>query len=692
MGKYSRPKPRRRMAGLLALLGGAALLTAVLLLVPGLVRRDEPRQAEPVTVATEPEPTATEPVTVAAADGNPHSLTCMASYSCSPGDANPDAAVAALGDARLTNRGLQIQYLNAIRTHRSGGGVQPDYTQPLESQRCPLTRENISWQHYFLNQAIRSWQIQQVLLAAAREPRPITEEAFKPNEWEDLHGEYVAADLPVNDFLYQDQPCYKPNTMHRSYLEGLPAQMDALAAGQGYADLSDCARQVLAGLVSPEDMTAAAQDYNFAYMYFTEWSYDAATEEELAAWLETHPLPENDTFTVDMRHVLLIPEGARVAADGTVTATEEQWKATEELAGKLMRTWSGEYLTTLNRDANFARLANRNSQDEGSRVNGGLYRNVHRGQLIDQLDSWCFSKERKEGDWDILRSPLGCHIVFFRGRSSVTEAGIREDMLRRQAQQMLNARLESARPEVDYSAVRLWADWTAAFVAPVDTLYADVAHERFPEVMVYFQQDYSSTRYGASNVGVSGCGVSVLAMLTTYMTDTVVTPAMMAERYSLYYLAGAGTRGELFIYMPEELGFFLDRPAYKIDEFAQALQNGQLVVDLQYPGYFTTTGHYMLLSGYNPEDDTFQVRDSNIKNYKKLEGNRTDRFTRDQVKNSSNCGYIMQRKITRIPACARCGGETRQSPPEGLLRDAYICPKCTAAALRRSLFLLLMGG
>lgn len=690
MGKYSRPKKSRRTGRALALLGAVVILAVASLVIMLHTPRPAAQQAD--IVSAEPT-TETEPavITVATADGQSESLTCFASYTCAPDQAEPGAVVAVWGDAHLTNQALQIHYLNAIRAHQSGSEVQPDISRPLESQRCPLAEGNISWQHYFLNQAIRSWQTQQALLEAAKEPRPITEDAYKPNEREDLHGEYVSPDLPVNRFLYQDQPCYKPNTMHQSYLDGLDEQMDELAAGQGYAGLNDCTQRVFGGLVSADDLIAAARDYNFSYMYFTEWSYDAATDEELSEYLEKNPLPENDACTVDMRHVLLIPEDAEVAPDGTVTASEEKWKACEEHAKKLLQTWSGEYLTTLNRDANFARLANRNSQDAGSRVNGGLYQNVRRGQLIDELDTWCFSEDRKEGECAILRSPLGCHIVFFRGSSSVTQAAVRDDTFRRQAEEGLQKRRESADLKVDYSAAALWADWTAASVLPVDTLYADVAHERFPEVMVYFQQDYSSTPYGASYVGVSGCGVSVLAMVATYMNDAVITPAMMAERYSSYFLEGAGTRGELFIYIPEELGFFLDRPAYSIDEFAEALMNGQLVVDLQYKGYFTTTGHYMLLSGYNPEDDTFQVRDSNIKNYKKLEGNRTDRFTRDQVKNASNCGYIMQKKITRIPACARCGGIFEETAPEKLLAEDYICPKCSAAILRRNTFLELMG-
>lgn len=689
-GKYSRPKKSHRAVRILAPLGAAVILAAASLVI--LTHTPQPAE-QPVDIVPAA-PTETEPAavtTVAAADGQSGSLICFASYTCAADQAQPDAVVAVWGDAQLTNRSLQIYYLNAIRTYCSGDAeAQPDVSQPLESQLCPLAEGNISWQHYFLNQAIRSWQTQQALLEAAKKPRPVTEEAYKPNEREDLHGEYVSPDLPVNQFLYQDQPCYKPNTMHQSYLDNLENQMDALAAGLGYADLADCAQRVFGGAVGADDLIAAARDYNFAYMYFTEWSYDAA-DGALSEDPEKDSLPEDDTCTVDMRHVLLIPEDAEIAPDGTVTADETQWEACMQRAKTLLRTWEGEYLTTRSRDANFSRLANRNSVDAGSAVNGGLYQSIRPGQLIAELDDWCFSPEREEGDCAVVRSPLGVHIVFFRSRSSCAETEAHDNMLRRLAEEELETRRNASTLKVDYSVAALWAEPTAEAVLPVDTLYADVAHERFPEVMVYFQQDYVSTPYGASYIGVSGCGVSVLAMLATYMNDTIITPAMMAKQYSAFYREGLGTGGEMFIYAPEELGFFLDRPAYQIDEFAEALANGQLVVDLQYPGYFTTTGHYILLSGYNSEDDTFQVRDSNIKNYKKLEGNKTDRFTRDQIQNASNCGYIMQKKITRIPACARCGGDFEETAPQKLLTEDYLCQKCTAAMLRRSIFLSLMG-
>ena len=205
--------------------------------------------------------------------------------------------------------------------------------------------------------------------------------------------------------------------------------------------------------------------------------------------------------------------------------------------------------------------------------------------------------------------------------------------------------------------------------------------------MVYFQQDYMYSRYGGSYVGRGGCGITTMAMLATYMTDTILSPDMLATRYPNYHDA-SGTRGEMFIYVPAELGFFLEKTSSQIDEVIAALENGQRVISLQHKGHFTSGGHFLLLQQYYAENDTFQVRDSNIYNYGRLEGHKVDYFTRENVLSGGTIFYIMQNKITRISACCRCGDG---SAPEALLEEDYLCEKCIAALSRRNHYLALMG-
>ena len=534
-----------------------ALAIAFRMNAPGEQEAPEPQAGAESTAS--PEPTAESPKLAAAADGVSSSLLCLDNYAVPPTAANEAAGqtVAVLGEDILTNAQLQIYYLNAIRTHRlSENQHQPEDSLPLEQQLCPLGDGKLSWQHYFLRQAIIAWQTEVLLLQAAQEPRIIQEEAFQPNATDNLHGKYISPDLPVNNFLYADKPCYIPNSMHQAYLDGLEEKMNSLASQLGFSHLSGCAEAVFGSAVSAQELVEAARRYNTAYMFFTEESYDISiSQEEIDSYRKAHPEASASALT-----------------------------------------------------------------------------------QAKQLEPWQKLRAEKV-------------------------------------------------PTVDYSAAKLWVDPNAAGVLPVDVLYPDIAHERFPEVIVYFQQDYHYAPFGSAYVGLSGCGITTMAMLATYMTDTIYTPAMLAERFSEYYEVG-GTKGELFQEVPEKLGFQLDRTSWNIDDAVAALENGQRVISLQQKGHFTSKGHYLLLQQYDPETDTFQVRDSNIYNYGRLSGHKVDYFTRADLLSGASVFYIMKNKVTSTPTCPRCGDNPQ---PEKLLDEAALCPRCTAALTRRNAFLSLMN-
>ena len=102
---------------------------------------------------------------------------------------------------------------------------------------------------------------------------------------------------------------------------------------------------------------------------------------------------------------------------------------------------------------------------------------------------------------------------------------------------------------------------------------------------------------------------------------------------------------------------------------------------LQIHGVFTTGGHFMVLSrGY--EDGTVTVRDSNLKNYTRLEGYKTDRFTKEQVRSGAVLFYSFQPKLVTLAGCTRCGEGNDTA-------EGYLCTKCAAALTRREAFLQL---
>lgn len=681
---------------LLVLLVVLAVALGVLVLYFTVLDRGIPSQqlAEPTAIPSVPATQETEAPTealrfVMTASQNPGSISCKSSYTAAPSAGAASAVVAKAGDKTLTNAQLQILYLSEVSAYRAANHEQaPDFTQPLDMQQCPLSETPMSWQHYFLEKAIHGWQLQQAILYAASQPQIIKEEAFKPNASSDLHSTRITPDLPVNDFLYADQPCYKPNKLHQAWLDSLEQELENQAAQHGFSSLSDYVHTVFGPEADPQTLIQAATDYNTSYMYFTQVSFDiSASDEDIDEYLRQHSV-QAPGHTVDLRHVLLIPDGAAIDDDGKVTATEAQWNACEKKAESILKSWREEPQTGLNRRANFARLANRISQDAGSQLNGGYYYHISPGQLTEALDKWCFDASRKENDLTILRSEVGMHIIYLQSINENDREAARQALLLEKEREVWSTHMAALPLKPDYSAVALWADCAADAFSLEDVLYPDVAHERFPEAIVYLQQDYFYYPFGSVKIGKNGCGITTFAMLATYMTDTLCTPAMMADRFPNYQVANA-TDGNIFRFAPAELGFYqVDGPANLEDAIA-ALKNGQRVINLQQFGHFTRSGHYLLLQAYNEENDTFQVRDSNIYNYGRLTGHNVDYFTRGNILSGSQNFYIMQRKITRIPACTRCG-DTFEDRGPALLVQNYSCEKCAAALSRRGNFLTIM--
>ena len=163
------------------------------------------------------------------------------------------------------------------------------------------------------------------------------------------------------------------------------------------------------------------------------------------------------------------------------------------------------------------------------------------------------------------------------------------------------------------------------------------------------------------------------------MTDTVYTPAMMAERFKTY-ASSVGTDGTIFLQAPAELGFYSAGQPREWDTILKTLQAGDPIVSLQIHGIFTASGHFLVLAG--ADDDGIIVRDPNLKNYNKLDGFRTDRFTKADIQSGAVLYYAFQPKLVTIPGCTRCG-------TEHTIAETYLCRKCAAAEARREAFLEL---
>lgn len=114
--------------------------------------------------------------------------------------------------------------------------------------------------------------------------------------------------------------------------------------------------------------------------------------------------PEKPDFTT--RHILLMLDQSKELEEAKTEAQKKVDKILKEYKEK------GE-----SEDA-FAELAEKYSEDPGSKDKGGLYENVRPGSFIPEYEAWSLDPARKEGDVETIftdnQAYKGFHIIYFK--------------------------------------------------------------------------------------------------------------------------------------------------------------------------------------------------------------------------------------------------------------------------------------
>lgn len=140
------------------------------------------------------------------------------------------------------------------------------------------------------------------------------------------------------------------------------------------------------------------------------------------------------------------------------------------------------------------------------------------------------------------------------------------------------------------------------------------ASEKEQEFPLFLQWDprWGYESYGESCIGLAGCGPTCLSMVLFYLTgDETLTPDEIAE-YSMengYYAKGAGTAWTLMKDMPRLYDIKVTEVSSSEQNVKAALDNGSIIICAMGRGYFTTSGHYIVIYGY--DKDGFMVNDPN---------------------------------------------------------------------------------
>ena len=372
------------------LLGGAiaVLVIVIALLVVKIVRDSQTKNVDTATTeqtetdAAEPADTPDDKLD-SSGDGESTEIALNGvSYTVAADELTDevmDRVVAECGDVTLTNRDLPIyywqQYISFANTYGMYLSYIMDTSLPLDQQ---MYDEENTWQQMFLDAGLSMFQYH---AAAAQEAE---KNGYQLSE----ASEQTLAELADNlqsaaeSYGYESADAY------------LQASFGPSVTVEIYREFL---RRALLGTEYLNSLVEAADPTDAEISQYYDDNAETYAENRVE---------KIDKPMVSVRHILIEPEAAE---DGTIS--DEAWAAAEKTANDILDQWLAGDAT----EESFANMANESSADPGSNTNGGLYEDVYPGQMVETFNDWCFADGRQPGDYGIVKTDYGYHIMFFVG-------------------------------------------------------------------------------------------------------------------------------------------------------------------------------------------------------------------------------------------------------------------------------------
>ena len=353
-----------------------------------------------------------------------------ASYSVSDEKAlqKSDQVVAKIGDTELTNGLLQIFYWMDVYEYLEDYGYYAvyyglDYTQPLDQQTCKDTEG--TWQHFFLDKSILNWHSYQALTKMA-ETEGVALEAELQDDLDGLRASLTEAVLE-SDYQSIDamlQADMGPGCTFENYYR----YMDAYYRAYSYLEHK---------LGKVEITDAMLQEY-----------FDSHAEE-----LAEDGISKESGEVKDVRHILIAVEGGTENEDEVMEYTDEEWEACRKEAQAVLDKWLAGEAT----EESFTELTYVYSEDTGSNTNGGLYENLDsESGFVQEFVDWYMDESRKPGDYGLIRTEYGYHVMYFVGSEAQWLRNCRRGVMADLTSDVLKeAREQYPMDEIEYKKIAL---------------------------------------------------------------------------------------------------------------------------------------------------------------------------------------------------------------------------------------------
>lgn len=133
-------------------------------------------------------------------------------------------------------------------------------------------------------------------------------------------------------------------------------------------------------------------------------------------------------------------------------------------------------------------------------------------------------------------------------------------------------------------------------------------------LLLQWDERWGYVNYGDNIIAVNGCGPTALSMVITGLTgDNTITPYTISK-FSIehgFYIDGTGTSWNLMTGINGYFGIRSNELSLDKNIIFNNLRNGNPIICSMRSGDFTTTGHFIVLTGI--EDGKIKVNDPNSK-------------------------------------------------------------------------------
>ena len=166
-------------------------------------------------------------------------------------------------------------------------------------------------------------------------------------------------------------------------------------------------------------------------------------------------------------------------------------------------------------------------------------------------------------------------------------------------------------------------------------LQAYINCDRVP-LLLQWDERWGYTKYGNEMMGISGCGPTCLSMVCLYLLDDpMYSPRYIAD-FAVkngYCVPGNGSSWTLISKGGVTLGLDVTELPLDKNRIIRNLEVGNPIICIMGPGDFTTTGHFIVMTGY--ADGKIIINDPNSPNRSKTLWDYED--IKDQIRNLWAC-------------------------------------------------------